>query len=483
MFALPEDIIPILAAFSPLFSTQVWPHAQALLLGAVLTPGKRTVSAVLRTLGLSQDPHYINYHRVLSRAVWNPLQGSRILLGLILKLLPGDAPVVLGADETIERRFSSKIKAVGCYRDPVRSSKKHVIRCFGLKWVSMSVLTHLPFSSLTWSLPFLNALCQPEEKGDKRKGKKTKRPKRSGYGANRRKSRGKQASRNPDKLKKRAHKTSVDFVRQMVKQVRRWLPYRALVLVVDGGFAVVSLALSCIRMNTVMVSRLRWDAALYHEPGPQPEGKRGPKPKKGKRQRKLKTWAARSDTPFVEADVNWYGGEVKKMLLFSQTALWYTPGWDPAPIRFVITRDPQGKLRDEVFFCTDQNATPVQIVEWVVMRFSMETTFEETRAHLGVETQRQWSDLAIQRTTPVLLCLFSIVILLAMRLCQDDSIPVQSTAWYRKTEPTFSDCMLLVRRQLWEARILVNSTQQQEMIQFPPEILDLLCLLELPSVA
>jgi len=199
----------------------------------------------------------------------------------------------------------------------------------------------------------------------------------------------------------------------------------------------------------------------------------------------LKTWAARSDTPFVEEDIQWYGGEVKKMLLFSQTALWYTPGWDPVPIRFVITRDPEGKLGDEVFFCTDpdETATAVQIVEWVVMRFSMETTFEEVRAHLGMETQRQWSDLSIQRTTPVLLSLFSIVTLLAMRLQQDEGIPVHTTAWYRKTQPTFSDCMLLVRRHLWDARFLVNSTQKQEMVQFPREILDLLCLLQLPSAA
>ncbi len=132
------------------------------------------------------------------------------------------------------------------------------------------------------------------------------------------------------------------------------------------------------------------------------------------------------------------------MLLFSQTALWYTPRWDPVPIRFVITRDPEGKLRDEVFFCTNPDDTPVQIVEWVVMRFSIETTFQEARAHLRMETQRQWSDLAIKRTTPVLLFLFSIVILLAMRLQQHDSIPVQAyqrllgrqaTAWYRKQNP------------------------------------------------
>ena len=125
----------------------------------------------------------------------------------------------------------------------------------------------------------------------------------------------------------------------------------------------------------------------------------------------------------------------------------------------------------------------MQIVEWVVVRFSMETTFQEIRAHQVMETQRQWSDLAIKRTTLVLLSLFSIVILMAMRLQQDDSIPVESTAWYRKTEPTFSDCMLLVRRHLPEARFFVHSTQKQEMVQFPCEILDPLCLLELPLVA
>ena len=125
----------------------------------------------------------------------------------------------------------------------------------------------------------------------------------------------------------------------------------------------------------------------------------------------------------------------------------------------------------------------LNIIEWVVMGFPMETTFQEPRAHLGMETQRKWSDLAIKRTTPVLLSLFSIVILLAMRLQQDDSIPVQSTAWYRKTEPTFFDCMLLVHLHLWEARFFVNSAQKQEMVQFPCEILDFLCLLGLPLVA
>lgn len=177
MFPLPEDIMSVMAAFAPLFSDRVWVQAQVLIVGAILTPGKRTVSAILRTMGLSKQPHFTNYHRVLNRATWNPRSGSRILLGLLVRLIPSHLPIVIGADDTIERRGGRKIKGIGCYRDPVRSSKKHVIHCFGLKWVSMSVLAHLPFSSHIWSLPFINTLCEPEAKEEKAKGKKTNGPK------------------------------------------------------------------------------------------------------------------------------------------------------------------------------------------------------------------------------------------------------------------------------------------------------------------
>src|ERR687888_2452064 len=230
---LPEAIILVLAPFAPLFSERVWLHAQVLLLGAILAPGARTVTAALRVMGLAMEHHFTNYHRVLNRATWSARQGSRILLGLLITLLvPPGATIVLGADDTVERRSGRKIKAKGCYRDAVRSSHKHVIRCFGLKWVAMMLLVPVPWSRRVWALPFLTALCWPAEKA-----------------------------------KRRRHKTSVDWVRQMMKQVRRWLPGRRLVLVVDGGFAAVSLALACVKQQVVMVSRLRWDAALYHPPG------------------------------------------------------------------------------------------------------------------------------------------------------------------------------------------------------------------------
>ena len=437
---LPEAIILILAPFAPLFSARIWLHAQVLLLGAMLAPEARTVTAALRVMGLAAERHFTNYHRVLSRATWSARQGSRILLGLLITLLvPPGATVVFGADDTVERRSGHKIMAKGCYRDAVRSTKKHVVRCFGLKWVSMMLLVPVPWSRRVWAFPFLTALCWPKTKRGTRR-----------------------------------HKTSIDWVRQMIKQVRRWLPGRRLVLVVDGGFAAVLLALACVKSQVIMVSRLRWDAALYHPPGLQPQGKRGPKPTKGKRQRRLQSWAERSDTPWEDVEVDWYGGQRKLLWVFSRTALWYTPRVPPVAIRYVLVADPAGKLRMAAFFCTELQATPEQILAWVVMRWSVEVTFEEARAHLGLETQRQWSALAIARTTPILLGLFSLVTVLALQLSGDGQIPVPMTAWYHKEEPTVSDCLALVRRHLWRTRFSVYSTPQGECMQFPQAALDLL---------
>jgi hypothetical protein len=378
---------------------------------------------------------------VLNRATWSARQGSRILLGVLITLLvPPGATIVLGADDTVERRSGRKINAKGCYRDAVRSTKQHVIHCVGVKWVSMMLLVPVPWARRVWALPFLTTLCWPAEHRGRRR-----------------------------------HKTSVDWVRQMMKQVRRWLPGRRLVLVVDGGFAAVALALACVKSRVVMVSRLRWDAALYHRPGPQPPGKRGPKPTKGKRQRSLQGWAERSDTPWEDVEVDWYGGQRKELWVFSHTALWYTPGLPPVDIRYVLFCDPEGKRRMEAFFCTDLQATPEQILQWVVMRWSVEVTFEETRTHLGLETQRQWSDRAIARTTPVLLAVFSLVTARALQLSEGGQIPMLVTAWYRKAEPTFADCLTLVRQHLWRARYVVNSAAEAEFVQFPREAFELLC--------
>jgi hypothetical protein len=260
----------------------------------------------------------------------------------------------------------------------------------------------------------------------------------------------------------------------MRRQVRRGLPGRPWVLVVDGGLAAVSLALACVKSRVAMVSRLRWEAALYHRPAPHPPGKRGPQPLQGKRQRRLQAWAARADPPWETVDVDWYGGQRKTLWVLSHTALWHTRGVPPVDSRLVLVGDPEGKLRMEAFCCPDLQATPVPILEWVVRRWAVEGTCEAGRAQLGLATQRHWSDPAMARTTPVLLGLFSLVTLLALPLSHHGQIPVPVTAWYHKADPTFADGLGLVRQHLWRARYVVHSTPEVECRQFPQEALALL---------
>jgi hypothetical protein len=430
-------MVAVLAAFAPLFSDRVWIKAQTLALGALLATGPRTVCAVLRILGLGQEQHFTNYHRVLNRDAWSCLAAGQILLGLIVALIPRDWPIALAADDTVERRGGRRIKAKGCYRDAVRSSRKHVVKCFGLRWVALMILVPVPWSPRVWALPVLTTLSWPEGAG-----------------------------------RRRGHKTSIDWARQMVLQVRRWLPDRELILVVDGGFAAVELARACQRHRVTLICRLRLDAALYDPPGPQPPGKRGPKPKKGPRQRRLTEWARGGDTPWERIAVDWYGGQRRELQVFSRTGLWYTPGQDPVAIRYVLTRDPAGAVSDAAYFCTEERFLPGEILKYVVRRWSVEVTFEEARAHLGLETQRQWSDLAIARTTPVLLGLFSLVTVLAVRWHEAGLLVAEPTAWYEKACPTFSDCLRLVRQQIWRSRITASSRSLADVLQLPQALVE-----------
>jgi hypothetical protein len=425
MFALSAEIEIVLYAFAPLFSKPVWAHAKILALGAILCPGKRTVTSALRVMGLSQEKKFTTYHRVLNRAVWSTRQGGKILLGLIIPFVPASCPLIIVIDETIERRKGEKIKYKGCYRDAVRSTKKKVVQCFGLKWICMMLIVSLPWTKRPWALPFLTVLA-PSKKANEANNKK--------------------------------HKTTVDWARQMIMQIRRWMPDRVIVFVGDGAYAAVKLALCCAGFSNpvILVSRLRLDAALYDFPPPPQPGKRGPKPKKGKKQESLATRANDPSTAWTTRQIVWYDGIKRTLEFFSGISLWYTPGQDPVPIKWVVVRDPEGKLETEAFFCTNLEATEEQILHWFILRWNIEVTFEEVRAHLGVETQRQWSDLAIARTTPVLFALFSIITLMAAHIVKDAHLPIFQCAWYRKPEATFSDVIALVRRHIWSTRYSID---------------------------
>lgn len=470
MRTLPADLLPLIVVFEPLFTKPTWEHAKVLLLGALLARGKRTVTACLRVVGLRDEKHFQNYHRVLNRAKWNSLQASKILLGLIVALAQG--AIVIGADDTIERRTGSKIKGLGYYRDPVASSRKVVVKCHGLKWLSMMVLARLPWSSRVWALPFLTVLCRAKQDGQRQKVWRhhRRKPRKNKQGRAKARAQKKATSALP-KSTPRQHKTAVDVLMILIRLLRRWLPQRLVVLVVDGGYAAVKFALICADTpNLALVFRLRGDVMLYDKPGPQVAGKPGPKPLKGARRLSPKQRAAQPGTVWEEKVLDWYGGKKRKALIYSETALWQTEGEAPVEIRYVISRDPEGKFRDGFFATTKLDATPEEILGWVVMRWSAEVTFEEAREHLGMETQRQWSELAIARSTPCLLGLFSLVVLLARRLHQDGKVPVRTAAWYEKAEATFSDCLFLVRKHLWRSIEYTESSRKADSIYLPAQV-------------
>lgn len=439
MHTLPTAMIQLLAPFALLFSKRVWCHAQVLLVGTILAPGKRTVGGALRIMGLGRTEQYQRYHRVLNRAVWSSREASRVLLGLLVKtFLAEGKPLVVGLDETLERRWGPKIAAKGLYRDPVRSSHSHFVKVSGLRWVCVMLLVPVPWASRVWALPFLSVLA-PSERYAQERGK--------------------------------PHKKLTDWARQMLLLVRRWWPEREIVAVADSGYASIRLLAACRRFlpkPVTLVTRLRLDAALY-EPAPPRKTKQIGRPRlKGKRLPTLATVADDPGTIWMPVVIaNWYGKGERTVEVTSATAVWYHTGLPPVPLRWVLVRDPQEEFAPQALLCTDLDAEPTRILSWFVLRWQMETTFQQARRHLGVETQRQWSELAIRRTTPALLGLFSLVTLYAHGLMTRGSGVPRQASWYRKPHPTFSDALALVRRELWAEGTFRGSVREADMVKVP----------------
>ena len=412
---LPVEILNILAAFSPVFSNPTWANAKILIIGAILRHGNRTVASCLKAMGLKMTSNFTNYHRVLNRAKWSSLMASKILLGMLVKVLPLGEVLKIVIDETLERRKGSKIKAKGCYRDAVRSSRKNVVKCFGLSWLCFMLIIQFPWSKRPWALPFLTILMPSENK----------------------------------KEKKKLHKTSIRWAIQGLRQIRRWYPARKLILLADGGFACFDIIIECIEKKITLYSRLQINAKLYEFPQPNLPSKRGPKPKKGKRIPKFKDMAKSSKYSWNSVEIPWYKGGIRKIKWISGVSLWHKTGIDPIPIRWVLVKDPVGKKELKSYLCNDLNETGINIIRQYILRWNVEVTFEESKKHLGIETQRQWNDLAITRTTPIIFGLFSIVCLMFRQIYGAKCILPAKSAWYKKTEITFSDVIAVVRRQIW----------------------------------
>src|SRR3954447_23724360 len=278
MGALPREIVRVLRVFEGVFSERVWDWVRVLVVGAILTPGQRTVAAVLRVMGVGEKRQFQHYHPVLNRARWSSQELSRrLLLAVVAAFVPGAGPVLVGLDETIERRRGAKIAAKGIYRDPVRSSKSHFVKASGLRWISMQVLTVVPWAGRIWGLPFLTVLA-PSERYNAEHG--------------------------------RQHKTLPEWGRQMIRQVRRWLPDRALVVVADSTYAVLELLADAAGLPhpVTVITRLRLDAVLYDPAPPRGPRAQGRPRVKGERQPTLAARLFDPTTAWETLTVPWYGG-------------------------------------------------------------------------------------------------------------------------------------------------------------------------------
>jgi hypothetical protein len=441
MPTLRDKFNDILMMFAVHFSRPVWQHARVLVTGAILVRGQRTVASVLRVMGLSDEVHFATYHRVLNRAVWDARAVGRTLLLVLIRTFVPDGEILIGGDETIERRRGKLIRAKGIYRDPVRSSHSHFVKASGLRWVTIMLLTCVPFAQRIWALPFLTLLA----------------PSARFYG------------------QRRAHKKLTDWMRQGLLQLRRWLPDRRLVFVADSSYATLELLGRMIRLPNpiTMVVRFRLDAALYAPAPPRLPGQKGRPRRKGERLPSLEELAADPTTVWTPHIVRYWYGELRRHIeLTSGTAVWFHIAKPVVPIRWVVIRDPLGRFKTQALLCTDLTATPVQIVEWFIQRWQMEVTHREVREHLGVETQRQWSDKAIARTTPALFGLFSLITVLAhhLALAHHGILPVRRAAWYDKPLPTFSDAIAVVRHELWRCPTFYISHANDHIAKLPDAI-------------
>jgi hypothetical protein len=295
-------------------------------------------------------------------------------------------PLVMFLDETLERRNGPKIKAKGYYRDAVRSSRKCVVKSSGLKWLSLALAWRFPFSARCFALPFMTVL-EPSIKCDRSKNKR--------------------------------HKTTLDWTIQMLMQVVRWLGDVPVILVGDGGFACGKLAWRCLKLKICLVTRLKMNARLYDIPPEIGSKRRGRQRTKGLKLYSFKEMILMADLGWKEVIVEGYGGKPKRMKYISNVSLWGGDSFRPVPIRWVLVVDPEGELDPLPLMSTDIHMCPEKIITLYIQRWNLEVTFEEVREHLGVETQRQWSDKAIARTTPILLSLYTLVCLIANRLHEE----------------------------------------------------------------
>lgn len=439
MSNLPHSILTTLTIFLPLFSKPTFNKFLLLFHAHILCKGCRTVTALLKRIGRRNSTNYSDYHSFFNKNRWSPLQGAKILFLKLITLIPENEVINIALDTTVERRKGSKIRSINMQRDAVRSTKNRKVLVPGLLWLVCTIQIKLPWTHKIWALPFLTVLLPPEKPLSSSKNEKD------------------------IKGRREKHKTLNDWASQVVKLLRRWAGNSIKMnIVADSAFATYLLANSCIDYNVNLTSRMRLDARTFEFPSIK---KNGQKNLVGKRMPTFKDMLEDDSLKWEIVETLWYSGKMKKIEFLVGTCLWYGYGIRPVPIKWVLIRDPNGKTESIALFTLDLKVDAKRIIADYIGRWPIEVTFEEARAHLGMESQRQWSDKAIERETPSILASFSIINLIALELQKEnsDKLLIQTSSWYPKKHVTFSDILAYVRRHILEKRYIPQFAQNTEL--------------------
>jgi DDE superfamily endonuclease len=477
MLLIPDFAQPVLSAFAPIFYHPTYQRFLVLLIAAVLTTGRRTVSNLLRTAAELAPGHPSSYHRVLSRRRWSSPELARILTRFIVDHWAPDGPIHLAGDDTVDEHRGAKVYGKGCHRDPVRSTHSYTAYRWGHKWVVLTILVKFPFAPRPWALPVLVALYRGPEKAPKAAAPAVKSRRRKAKDRTKARAKGRAgrpAAAAAKKAKKvgapltRRHKTPSELMRQLLAVLIHWFPDRQFVFAGDGGYGTHALARFAgrHRRHLTLVSLFYADAAL-HDPPPVVVGKKNGRPRKKGAKRPAPQAVVAATERRDPLEVCWYGGGRREVETVSGMGHWHKSGEGLVEVRWVYVHDRTGTHRDSYLFSTDPAMEVARVIETYTGRWNIETMFQEMRAHLGLETTRGRTRATVLRAAPCLFGLYTVVALLYAGL--PASARAEGAVTYRgKAEVTFSDAISAVRRRLWREGVFESHGQTEVFENLPP---------------
>lgn len=447
MSNIANEGLPLLSLFRSAFATTAtFVRAQLLAVAAILTNGRRTVSNLLRTVSSLTDGDPSTYHRVLSLAQWSGLTLAACLTRFLIQHFWPHGRIRLVGDDTVTEHPGRKVYGKARHRDAVRSSHSYTAWRWGHKWVVLAILVPFPFSYRPWALPVLVTLYRSPEDNRKRC---------------------------------RPHKTPAQLMQRLLRLLCRWFPDRQFVFAGDGGYGSHDMAALASRSQGQLhlVSKFPANANLY-EPPPPYSGNGRPRVK-GRKMPSPKQVVATTATR-THLNVAWYGGGRRDVEVVSEVAYWYKAGRGLLPVRWVYVHDLTGTHRDEYFYSVDVTATPQAIIEEYTGRWSLETTFEESRAYLGLESTRGRCAQTVLRAEPCLLGLYSVVAAWYASLPAEEQAQGE-VSWEGKRGVTFSDAITAVRRWLWTHWVFPRVGHTEAFAKLPESFRELLLYVLAPA--